>query len=39
MGNILEDDTVLGAVEIEESVGREHGVRDVWLSFAHLLCL
>jgi hypothetical protein len=25
MGNILEDDTVLRAVEIEERVGREHG--------------
>jgi hypothetical protein len=28
MGNILEDDTVLRAVEIEESVRGEHGGKD-----------
>jgi hypothetical protein len=28
MGRVLENDTVLGAVEIEEGIGREHGEKD-----------
>jgi hypothetical protein len=28
MGRVLENDTVLGAVEIEERIGREHAEKD-----------